>query len=323
MTRPIFTSSFAEVFAAFLAYKRALGRRYNRAGTELRTFDRFVARCEPRKGKSVPLHTIASRWLTRPGERSPATIRLEMSHVRQLCLFARRTDPTVIVPEAGLSPRSPRFKPYIFTADEVRRLLRATSGIHEVRQWPGYRALTFRTLLEILYCTGLRPGEPLRLRLGDVDVRGRTMQIVDSKGKSRIVPFDKALSKQIQTFIEYRRRVAAASPQSFLFVKTSGRPYRPGQTGQTIRRLLRAVGIKGREGRRGPRPYDLRHTFACHRLLAWYRRKVDLLERLPWLSAYMGHDDLVGTEVYLTATPELLELASRRFAARFHRMETL
>lgn len=42
---------------------------------------------------------------------------------------------------------------------------------------------------------------------------------------------------------------------------------------------------------------------------------------LPWLSAYMGHDDLLGTETYLTASPELLRFASRRFAARFRREE--
>jgi integrase/recombinase XerD len=50
-----------------------------------------------------------------------------------------------------------------------------------------------------------------------------------------------------------------------------------------------------------------------------YRRGVDLQARLPWLSAYMGHDSLLGTEVYLTATPELLQLASKRFASRFRK----
>jgi hypothetical protein len=50
-----------------------------------------------------------------------------------------------------------------------------------------------------------------------------------------------------------------------------------------------------------------------HRLTAWAVEGADVHARLPWLSAYLGHVDLLGTEVYLKATPELLALASRRF----------
>ena len=83
-----------------------------------------------------------------------------------------------------------------------------------------------------------------------------------------------------------------------------------------MRRLLRRAGLKPPQGRVGPRPYDFRATFAVHRLTRWHKRRVDLAARLPWLSAYMGHVDLLGTEVYLTATPELLALAGRRLRAR-------
>ena len=68
----------------------------------------------------------------------------------------------------------------------------------------------------------------------------------------------------------------------------------------------------------GPRPYDVRHAFAVHRLTDWNRKGLDVHARLPWLSAYMGHSNVLGTEDYLHATPELLRLASRRFEKRFH-----
>jgi integrase len=77
--------------------------------------------------------------------------------------------------------------------------------------------------------------------------------------------------------------------------------------------MFRMAGLKPDIGRIGPRPYDLRHTFAVHRLTRWYRARADLHARLPWLSAYMGHVNLLGTETYLTATPELLALAGQRF----------
>ncbi len=60
----------------------------------------------------------------------------------------------------------------------------------------------------------------------------------------------------------------------------------------------------------------IRHTFAVHRLTQWYEQDVDIHARLPWLSAYMGHNNVLGTEVYLHATPELLQIASDRFARR-------
>ena len=60
----------------------------------------------------------------------------------------------------------------------------------------------------------------------------------------------------------------------------------------------------------------MRHTFAVHRLTRWYRAGVNLHARLPLLAVYLGHESLLGTEVYLTAAPGLLALAGQRFAAR-------
>ena len=63
-----------------------------------------------------------------------------------------------------------------------------------------------------------------------------------------------------------------------------------------------------------PRLHDLRHSFAVHRLTAWYQAGADVQQLLPYLSTYLGHVDVAATQVYLTLTPELLQLASERFA---------
>jgi hypothetical protein len=57
-----------------------------------------------------------------------------------------------------------------------------------------------------------------------------------------------------------------------------------------------------------------RHTFACRRLLAWYRDGTDIDRAIDQLSAYLGHAKVTDTYWYLTGLPELLELAGRRFA---------
>ena len=86
---------------------------------------------------------------------------------------------------------------------------------------------------------------------------------------------------------------------------------------ETLSRLFKLAGLKPEKGRVGPRPYDLRHAFAIHQLSKWYGQSVDLHARLPWLSAYMGHVDIIRTETSLNTTPELLALAGNRLRRRY------
>jgi integrase len=80
----------------------------------------------------------------------------------------------------------------------------------------------------------------------------------------------------------------------------------------TFRQLLEECGIIHHK-HTGPRIHDLRHTFAVHRLLAWYRDEQDVNARLPALATYMGHVSVSSTQVYLRPTAELLEQVSNRF----------
>jgi len=81
---------------------------------------------------------------------------------------------------------------------------------------------------------------------------------------------------------------------------------------QTYHKLLRKCGIM-HDNRKGPRIHDLRHSFAVHRLLAWYRDGKDVNARLPALATYMGHVNISSTQVYLQPTAELLGEVDRRF----------
>jgi site-specific recombinase XerD len=85
---------------------------------------------------------------------------------------------------------------------------------------------------------------------------------------------------------------------------------------QTFHRLLGQLSITQNK-RTGPRIHGLRHTFAVHRLLAWYRDGADVNARLPWLATYMGHVDIGSTHVYLHPTAELLEEVGSRFRSHY------
>lgn len=301
---------------AFLTFKRALGHRYLRGEFTLRNLECFVAGAsEPHS--PIDLEKMVRAWLLRTPGRKPVTLAADLGSVRQFCLYLQRRDPTVFVPPVSLAPQTASYyQPYVFSVEEVRRLILATEQYQGRVFWPGM----FRTLLITTYCTGLRLGEAVRLQRSDLDEKRCVLHVVGSKGRSRDVPFRTDLKRELACYLRQRSELLRACGRdtgAALFVGRDGRGINLIATSWAIRRLLRRLGIKGQSARCGARPYDLRHAFAVHRLTAWYREGVDLHARLPWLSAYMGHLNVLGTEVYLHATPELLTMASDRFAARF------
>ena len=177
--------------------------------------------------------------------------------------------------------------------------------------------MLYRTLILVLYCTGIRFGEALRLRIRDVDTRSAVLFIDTFKGRSRWVPFHRSLSRELDRYLVSRAQYAKSDPDARFFVGANQQRLPVKTAGETLGRLFKLAGLKPERGRAGPRPYDLRHAFAVHRLSQWYSQGVDLHARLPWLSAYMGHVDIIGTESYLNATPELLALAGDRLRRRY------
>lgn len=315
-------STLAGLSADFLAYKRGLGHPYRRGEATLRSFLRFAqqphhaGRRTSRPG-TVDFALTLTAWLSRIQDRKPVTVANDLGVIRQFCLYCRRHRPAFFVPEHALAPQTEStYAPYIFSRQEISQLLQA-AGQHEGNNIQG---VMLRTLLLILYCTGLRFGEAIRLRLSDVDLVQCILHIRESKGRNRLVPFGSDVAQAIGTYLRWRASIVkstGALDQDALFVRRSGLPLTPGVASYAVRRLLRMQGLKPPRGRIGPRPYDFRHAFAVHRLTEWYHQGVDLQTRLPWLSAYMGHANIMGTEDYLHATAELLQFAAARFEHRF------
>lgn len=302
----------------FLRFKRAMGMGYRRAEFVLDGFVRFVAQHWGEHGEAA-LEEAVMRWTARIAGRKAVTVGLEFGVVRQLCLYRRRRDPSSYVPEHALAPvKESVFLPYIFTHDEVRRLLAAATSHRGRFIW----SAMLRTLILVLYCTGMRLGEAVRLRTADVDLDRGTLMIQRSKGRSRIVAIRADLVGELRRYVEERQRLVGehlhADPAAF-FLRKDASPLTVKSASDALRRLLRELGIKPPSGRTGARPYEFRHAFAVHRLTAWATAGVDVHAKLPWLSAYLGHLNVLGTEVYLRATPQLLELASGRFEEHLRR----
>jgi len=301
----------------FLRFKRAMGIAYRRGEFVLNSFVRFVAQRWGAHGEAE-LDDAITRWCARIAGRKAVSLGNEFGVVRQLCLFRRRHDPTSYVPEHALAPiKESTFLPYIFSREEVRQILALATSHHGRFIW----APMLRALILVLYCTGLRLGEAVRLRMADIDLDRGVLKIPHSKGRARLVAIRTDLVAELRTYLAQRQRLLrerrCPEPEA-CFVRLDASPLTVASASNAICRLLRQLGLKPPSGRVGARPYEFRHAFAVHRLTAWANEGVDIHAKLPLLSAYLGHQNIIGTEVYLKATPQLLELASSRFEQHLH-----
>jgi integrase/recombinase XerD len=208
----------------------------------------------------------------------------------------------------------PAIIPYIYSQDELRRLLDATERYRKYRFTLEPR--TFRTFLLLLYGAGLRGCEAIHLRLSDVDTATAMLTIRDTKFyKTRLVPRGPELNGVVIDYAKWRLAIhPLRNREEFFFVDRSGNALRDYAVRRAFADLRVAAGVSRNDGARyQPRLHDLRHSFTVDRLTAWYREGKDVQKLLPALSTYLGHISVAATQVYLTMTPELLRQACGRF----------
>jgi len=295
---------------SYLSLKRGLGAVFLAETRILRSFGRAVG--------DIPIDTIdvsACRAFCRGT--GPPTRWWERKHytLRDFFTFLVSRGHLVVAPLPEAGPKLPRsFEPYVYSRDEIQRLLDATDLLKDERS--PLQHITFRMLLLVLYAAGLRPSEGLRLRFCDVDFDERLLAIWDTKFfKSRLVPVGTDLTMALASYGKERQRLPMlAGTRSVFFATREGKAISLGKLESVFARLRVRAGIeRPSEDRWQPRLHDLRHAFAVHRLIAWYREGADVQACLPLLATYLGHVNISGTQSYLTMTPELLAEASARF----------
>jgi integrase len=300
-----------DVVGRFIAHKRALGRKYNSAETELRLLVRFCAdRSVVGIGELTP--ALLDEFLASRPRSRPKGFNHLLGVVRCMLDWAVAQQ---LIDASPLRARRRRVTsqpiPFIFDPEQVRRLLR-TAGALPDRSHAPQRGATYRTILALCYGLGLRVGEACGLRVGDVDVQRRLLVVRGGKfGKSRLVPHGPRIGEQL----DRRRRAGELDDQAPLFTFDGQRTVYPHCASRTFHQLVLKLDLPVPAGVSPPRLHCLRHSFAVGCLLRWYRDGIDPAARLHQLSTFMGHVDPSSTQVYLTITPALLEEANRRFEA--------
>lgn len=293
----------------YLDYRRQLGSQLRAEGPLLLSFAEYADRSGHRGPVTIDL---SLRWARMPADASPLYHARRLEIVRCFTRYRAIFDPaTEIPPDRLLGKAHRRICPHIFSNAELSALMKAAD---ELRPRNGLRPLTYRTLFGLLSSTGMRITEALRLRSEDVDLTTGTITVAETKFyKSRLLALHPTVCEQLNDYAEARELHHPLAESATFLVCQRGQSLKYSTVRTAFRKIVDRLGWQSNGGRRRPRLYDLRHTFACRRLITWYHEGVDVDHAIVSLSTYLGHAKVTDTYWYITGVPELLQIASGRF----------
>ena len=236
-----FHSCLAPEIRRFISLRQLSGTDYHSQALLLRHFDRFLRGKklkEPRITRQIIddyLQTLSHLAVRSRGNR--------FCVVRQLCRYLWRTDPLTYVPEAIRSVPSQSVRcPYIYSVAEICALLAAAS---ELPPSGSLRPQTYRTLLGLLYTTGIRIGEALALNLENFHSIEQRIYVAEGKfRKARWVPLSSSTFKMLQSYIAKRLLSKPGSADSPLLLNERSRRLHHCTVNRAFRGLLNRCDIK-------------------------------------------------------------------------------
>jgi integrase len=299
-------SSLRPAVGDYLAMRRALGFKLTREETLLPRFADFIQD----RGEQHVSVDAALAWATLPaGSAGWWSSRLQIA--RSFAAYMHAIDPVNEVPAPDLLPRPPhRATPYLYTPEQIDALIAAAGTLRTP-----HRVATMQTLLGLLAVTGMRIGEVVGLDHEDFDARNDCLLVRGAKfGKSRELALHPSTVTALQRYLRRADRPPRALATSALLLTMVGTRLSTKGVQRTFATLRHRAGIKNHSASCRPRLHDIRHSFAVATMLDAYHADVDVGRRLALLATYLGHVSPASTYWYLSAAPELMQLAAERLA---------
>ncbi len=289
----------------YLRARRALGVKLERAG---RLLPQLVAFLET-AGASTITRELAISWAKLPAGAHPQHWAARLSIARGFAAYLQTIDPTTEIPPAGVfAVRYQRQTPYLWSRQDIHRLLAAASELR-----PPMKAAAYEALLGLLAVTGMRLGEALALEPSDVDLDNGliTIRVETAKlERARLVPLHPTTVQALERYARTRVLLCPVPRSQTFFLSSVGTRLDRSAVAKTLRTLTTTLGL--RTDTVHPTAHQLRHSFAVSTLIDWQRRGVQIDERIAVLSTYLGHVGPAESYWYLTATPELMDSAAQR-----------
>ncbi len=292
----------AQTVESYLAVRRACGFELKTQGNFLRSFASY----SDDRGKHYVCSKVAIEWAGLGPSVHQCARRL--GQVIRFARYARLEDQSHELPPAVFGKENrPRPIPYIFSQDNIQRLVQAASelGCHS------FRRKTYSTLFALLACTGLRVSEAIMLRFEDITPDGLVVKRTKFR-KSRLVPLHETARIGLECYLEHRRPYAPFDDH--VFVSLRRKPLLPADVRTAFRSTADKIGLQCVLGQPRPTPHSLRHTFTVRALETCSYNRDHITKHMLALSTYLGHSKISATYWYMEATPDLMKSIAERFA---------
>ena len=291
----------------YLDMRRGMGFKLAKHEPELKKFIAFLHA----QGAERVTTELALAWAQQPRHTSPAHRAQRLGRARDFARYLSASDPRTEIPPQGLLPAQPqRAQPYIYSDEQILALVRGAAALQPAA---GLRSHTYSTLFGLLAVTGMRIGELLALNHDDVDLQQGVLTVTKGKfNKTRLIPLHESTVRKLRAYVRRRDAWLPVGAASSFFVSDHGLRLDRLAVRHIFIKVSRLIGLRKVTDSHGPRVHDLRHTFAVRTLINWYRSGINPEQRLPLLSAYLGHAKVSDTYWYLSAVPELLGAVSTR-----------
>ena len=307
------SENLAADVAAFLAHKRALGRKYLSEEATLHLLLVYTDQCGVTELAGLTPRLLDEFVASRSRRRACSFNHL-IGVLGTFLDWAVSQQLLAATPWHGTRRRETDERlPFLLETAQARRLLESAAALPDNPRAIG-RGPTYHAIFALCYGLGLRGGEACHLLLEDIDTDRQLLVVRGGKfGKSRLVPFGPRIGELLARQLKHRQGQEGAGPGSPLFTFDGRRCVNRTSASHTFRLLAIELEFPVPAGTTTPHLHSLRHSFAVGSLLRWYREGVDPATKLFQLSTFMGHVDPASTAVYLTITPELFSEASHRF----------
>jgi len=301
MTKAIsYSSVFAKEIKGYVDEKRSVGYKFEKGASILERFDLFLV--NHNLTEKILSKELVLLWTAKNQNESDSTRSGRISSIRGFARYLVRIGyEAYIVPAKILKISRYSYTPYIFSKEELKRIFLAADN-YPVSELTPNRQLVLSLIFRLLYGTGLRISEAVNLKKADIDLHKGIIYIREAKfGKERMVPLSENLSIRCTNYLNAIQQSGYSG--EYFFPSPYGGHYSSDTMYKLFRNLIWKADIS--HSGKGPRVHDLRHTFAVHCLKKWVLKGEDLTNLLPYLSAYLGHNDLRGTQHYLKLTADL------------------
>jgi len=259
----------------YLRLRRALGFNLRFEGQVL---PQFVAYLDAVGTQTVTVEAAVA-WTRQSLDAQPVTLSHRLGAVRGFARYLATIDPATEIPPTGLFGKQQRRIPYIYSSQEIVRLLAAAARLS-----PPLRAASYEALLGLLAVSGMRVGEACRLLRADIDLAEGLIRIRHTKfDRDRLVPLHPSATKSLRGYARRRDRLCPHPRTDTFFISSIGTGLRHSSLNATFLALLAEAGFPTATGSR-PRIHDLRHSLVVNTLIGWQRDGVDIAARLPVLS---------------------------------------